>query len=304
MEHCGSLTGHSKTVNCVRCSPSGDHIVSGGDGGELLLWSPQDEGAQGNLISAEESEAGWKRSAALRGHTDDVMDVSWSSDGTALLSGSIDNKGIIWDVSGKRKGSMVSHFANHKHFVQGVAWDPHQQYVLTQSADRTCKIYALRPPPASKKKKEKTKSPACVAAKDFYCLHTMSKRIVTRTGKPEEGTLQRQALFADESVPSFFRRPAWSPDGSFFIVPAGVYKPQPNSIELNTAYLYARGKWAAPVAHLPSQPKVSVALVYIRYIEETPSNDSIFLYSLSLLHLSVQYYSRMIHIPLPQNHLS
>lgn len=271
MEHCGSLTGHSKTVNCVRCSPSGDHIVSGGDGGELLLWSPQDEGAQGNLISAEESEAGWKRSAALRGHTDDVMDVSWSSDGTALLSGSIDNKGIIWDVSGKRKGSMVSHFANHKHFVQGVAWDPHQQYVLTQSADRTCKIYALRPPPASKKKKEKTKSPACVAAKDFYCLHTMSKRIVTGTGKPEEGTLQRQALFADESVPSFFRRPAWSPDGSFFIVPAGVYKPQPNSIELNTAYLYARGKWAAPVAHLPSQPKVSVALVYIRYIEETPS---------------------------------
>jgi len=255
VEHCGTLTGHSKTVNCVRCSPSGNHIVSGGDGGELLLWSPQDEGAHGNLLSVEEAEAGWKRTAAFRGHTDDVMDLAWSSDGTALLSGSIDNKGIIWDVSGKRKGSMISHFANHKHFVQGVAWDPHQQFVLTQSADRTCKIYALRPPPASKKKKEKTKSPACVAAKDFYCLHTMSKRIVT--GKPEEGSLQRQALFADESVPSFFRRPAWSPDGSFFIVPAGVFKPQANSIELNTAYLYARGKWAAPVAHLPSQPKVS-----------------------------------------------
>ena len=28
---------------------------------------------------------------------------------------------------------------NHKHFIQGAAWDPAQQFVVTQSADRTCK---------------------------------------------------------------------------------------------------------------------------------------------------------------------
>jgi hypothetical protein len=29
-------------------------------------------------------------------------------------------------------------------------------------------------------------------------------------------------LFHDETLPSFFRRLAWSPDGSFLLVPAGI----------------------------------------------------------------------------------
>lgn len=29
-------------------------------------------------------------------------------------------------------------------------------------------------------------------------------------------------LFHDETLPSFFRRLAWSPDGSFLLVPAGM----------------------------------------------------------------------------------
>ena len=67
------------------------------------------------------------------------MDLAWSTDGSALLSGSIDNKAIVWDVSDKRRGTMLTQLSNHKHFVQGVAWDPAQQFVVTQSADRTCK---------------------------------------------------------------------------------------------------------------------------------------------------------------------
>jgi chromatin assembly factor 1 subunit B len=67
------------------------------------------------------------------------MDVNWSHDGTALLSGSIDNRAIIWDMSDRRRGQMLGQLANHKHFIQGVAWDPAQQIIATQSADRTCK---------------------------------------------------------------------------------------------------------------------------------------------------------------------
>ncbi len=78
-------------------------------------------------------------SPSFRGHTDDVMDVSWAPDGTALVSVSIDNKAIVWDMSERKRGSMVVQLANHKHFVQGVCWDPAQQGLLTQSADRTCK---------------------------------------------------------------------------------------------------------------------------------------------------------------------
>lgn len=273
VEHAGSLVGHSKTVNCVRVSPDGKCIASGSDGGELLLWTRQDTPIEGNLISEEEARAEWRRKTVLRGHTDDVMDLAWSTDGTALLSGSIDNKGMIWDISEKKIGTIVAHLANHKHFVQGVAWDPHQQFVMTQSADRTCKVYALRPSAASKKKSQKKgQSLACVASKEFYCHTTMSKRIVGSS--VEDSHPQRHALFYDESMPSFFRRPSWSPDGSFVIIPAGIYKEDTNMPEQNTAYLYARGKWASPVAHVPGQPKPIVSVRFCPVIFEKEKEDN------------------------------
>lgn len=40
------------------------------------------------------------------------------------------------------------------------------------------------------------------------------------------------------------------------MVPAGVYKAAPDAKELNTAYVYARGKWGSPIMHLPGHAKV------------------------------------------------
>ena len=34
----------------------------------------------------------------FRGHIEDVYDLSWSPDGSNLISGSVDNSAIIWDV--------------------------------------------------------------------------------------------------------------------------------------------------------------------------------------------------------------
>jgi chromatin assembly factor 1 subunit B len=280
VKHIATLTGHTKTVNCIRFSPSGSHLVSSGDSGEMLLWQPQGPDAvHGNLVSADEAASSWRRAASLRGHTDDVMDLAWSPDGSALLSGSIDNKVIVWEVSEKKRGSMLTQFANHKHFVQGVTWDPMQQFVISQSADRTCKIYALRPPAAGKRNKvSQYMQPACDTAKEFYCAATLSKKVVApqTTGQQQQGgdaeqqqqeqvtavKPERLPLFMDESAPTFFRRPDWSPDGSFLALPAGTHRSTAPSgpRDLNTAYLYARGNWAAPVAHLPAQNKPVVAV--------------------------------------------
>lgn len=44
--------------------------------------------------------------------------------------------------------------------------------------------------------------------------------------------------------------------GSLLVLPAGVYKPSTEGRELNTAYVYARGQWGAPIMHLPGHTKV------------------------------------------------
>ena len=48
-------------------------------------------------------------------------------------------------------------------------------------------------------------------------------------------------MFADESIMSFFRRLAFSPDGTLLAIPAGVNAPPGQG---HCAYLYARGQFS------------------------------------------------------------
>jgi chromatin assembly factor 1 subunit B len=41
-------------------------------------------------------------------------------------------------------GSVVRQIAEHNHYVQGVAWDPMNEYIATQSSDRSVHIYTLK----------------------------------------------------------------------------------------------------------------------------------------------------------------
>lgn len=55
------------------------------------------------------------------------------------LSWRIRNHGILTIL-----GQMVRQIAEHNHYVQGVAWDPLNEYVATQSSDRSVHIYNLK----------------------------------------------------------------------------------------------------------------------------------------------------------------
>lgn len=68
----------------------------------------------------------------MRGHIEDIYDISWSPDSNCLISGSVDNTAILWDIQKGRKTIL----SDHKGFVQGVSWDPCNQYVCTISTDR------------------------------------------------------------------------------------------------------------------------------------------------------------------------
>lgn len=80
-----------------------------------------------------ENKEQWTSWKVLRGHIEDIYDISWSPDSNSLISGSVDNTAILWDV---QKGRKTAILLDHKGFVQGVSWDPCNQYVCTISTDR------------------------------------------------------------------------------------------------------------------------------------------------------------------------
>ena len=63
--------------------------------------------------------------------------MAWAPDASALLSGSVENVCVVWDAEKGRPGA--GRLEGHAHYVQGVAWDPAHRFVVSQSADRTCR---------------------------------------------------------------------------------------------------------------------------------------------------------------------
>eukprot|EP00249_Psilotum_nudum_P006047 c19416_g1_i3 orf=1289-2350(-) len=216
-----SLSYHTAAVNVLRFSPSGDQLASGSDGGELLIW---------RYNESLETANGWKVLKALRFHHKDVLDLEWSSDGASLISGSVDNSVIIWDVT---KGIPLQVLEDHLHYVQGVAWDPAGQFIASISGDRTCRIYSNRPQTSKVKMQEKTL---------FSCQNVVVKEEAHKQdGDASAGKgMSKYHLFHDETLPSFFRRLAWSPDGSFLLVPSGIHKFSAGSASSNTTYILSR----------------------------------------------------------------
>ena len=77
---------------------------------------------------------------ACRGHAEDVWDVAWSSDSTALATASTDNETVIFDAKPECSGARAkSRLQAHTHYVQGAAWDPLRAHLASQSCDRSCR---------------------------------------------------------------------------------------------------------------------------------------------------------------------
>lgn len=242
------LCYHSKAVNILRFSPSGQLLASGGDGGEILIWK---------LIESADKIPSWKVQKTLQLHVRDVLDLSWSPDSASLMSGSVDNQCMIWDVA---TGKVVQILNDHQHFVQGVAWDPAGKFIASFSSDRTCRIYA-RQPASLKSKKRKT----TVVENTFTCQQVLAKveaevSQTTTTTDTNDKAIKAQHLFHNETLPSFFRRLAWSPDASFLIVPSGLHKIAPADPPCNASYIYSRRDLSRPCIRLPAPSKPVVAV--------------------------------------------
>ncbi|TKY60422.1 Chromatin assembly factor 1 subunit FAS2 [Spatholobus suberectus] len=233
VSYLSNLSYHSSAVNVIRFSSSGELLASGADGGDLIIWK---------LHSTDTGQT-WKVLKILRSHHKDILDLQWSTDAMYIISGSVDNCCIIWDVN---KGTNLQTLDAHAHYVQGVAWDPLGKYVTSLSSDRTCRIYMNKP--------HKSKG---IEKINYVCQQVISKADQPLLKNSKETKFH---IFHDETLPSFFRRLAWSPDGSFLLVPAGSYKINTASESVNAAYIFSRKDLSRPAIQLPCASKAVVAV--------------------------------------------
>ncbi|KAG5445927.1 Chromatin assembly factor 1 subunit B [Clonorchis sinensis] len=247
-----------------------------------------DEEEEDGTISMEH----WVPCRSLRRHLEDIYDVCWAPDSQALISGSVDHSLIVWQLDlpaapkstlpptdeksakltsseDRPNGTVIAPpptpssgsgatkcliLRDHKHYVQGVTWDPLGFYVASLSSDRACRVY----------------------------------RAGTRTCLAHVAKAGKQRLFQDDSWKSFFRRLTFSPDGLLLACPSGnlegavfagsvaaaaslatsgAVQPEPtNTLPLpvaapqHAAHLFLRSNFTKPVVSLPTGPRPVVCV--------------------------------------------
>ncbi|EFN78079.1 chromatin assembly factor 1 subunit B [Harpegnathos saltator] len=227
------LERHQKAVNVVRFSPSKKILASGDDESVIILWKLKEGCDSSSDTENNEQWASWK---VLKGHLEDIYDISWAPNSNFLISGSVDNTAILWDV---KKGRNIAILSDHKGFVQGVSWDPCNQYVCTISTDRQCRLIDI--------------------AKKKVVQRVHKSKIPTPPGHPLEGKVVR--LFYDDTFKSFFRRLTFTIDGSLIIVPSGIIEPQETTGNIsNATIIFSRHNIKEPIMILPTQNEITIAV--------------------------------------------
>lgn len=175
----------------------------------------------------------------------------------------------------KQYGPRYHEIRDHATLIQGVAFDPLGSMMVTQSADKSVRIY---------KKSKK--------GRRLFCAHHIRERetdfeLNSKSGKTgedggddgEDGDDDgphyfHHKYFHDDGAATFFRRPCWSPEGQFLLLPCGQAIDSPTQAEAqNVTWMFTRanlGKVAA--CCLPSN-EISIAARFspILYKSHYPS---------------------------------
>lgn len=226
-----------------------------GDDNAILIWNvSHDNVIPESTCSTDSAEqesklecATWSVHKTLRGHLEDIYDLAWSNDSTMLLSGSVDNSAILWDIE---KAQPIRVFKDHKHYVQGVAFDPSGEYIATLSSDRSLKIHNINKPRNVKN-----------------AVYTVQRLVTPNT----ENTFFR--TFKDETLSTFFRRLSFSPDGNILIAPTAQY--MVNEKLINVSLVFTRYSLDKPVLYHLANDKPSILVRFNPFLYKlVPTTDT------------------------------
>ncbi|VDP99150.1 unnamed protein product, partial [Trichobilharzia regenti] len=147
------MDSHQACVNCVRWSPTGRWLASAGMDKVIMLWSKTAATSRPIQVFGSKEPTKftehWRCVSTLRGHSGDIIDLSWSHDGNRLASTSVDNSVIVWCRQKLPNGGGYANnsfciqatLRGHQGFVKGVTWDPVGRYLASQGDDLTVKIW-------------------------------------------------------------------------------------------------------------------------------------------------------------------
>ncbi|GME28529.1 wd40 repeat-like protein [Neofusicoccum parvum] len=222
-----TLVKHTQAVNVVRWCPRGELLGSAGDDGNVLLWVPSETQALRPFgDDGLDDKETWRVKHMCRSLGSEIYDMAWSPDGAFFITGSMDNVARIYNA---QNGQIVRQIAEHSHYVQGVAWDPLNEFVATQSSDRSVHIYTL-----------KTKD---VRNANIYANETLTSFFRRLTFAPDGSLL-------------------FTPAGQYKTSnPGGSDAAKTSDDIINTVYIYTRaGLNKPPIAYLPGHKKPSIAV--------------------------------------------
>ncbi|WFD18443.1 Chromatin assembly factor 1 subunit [Malassezia caprae] len=250
----------------------------------------------------------WRVRLMTRATTQELYDMAWSPEGDMLAVGGTDFAVRIIQTS---TGTVLREVSDHSHYIQGVAWDPLNLFLATQSSDRSMLISRLTRNPndkvdlvlASKNQRTDmrasqalTPSEAASAPNDAVTSERKRSNLPTISPalhkqeeiKQPEGGEHTHKMYGDDRCSSFFRRLAFSPDGALLATPTGqhiVSSPHANdatklsNTSTGSVYLYGRASFGhshAPIAVLPGHKTVTLIVRFspiLYHLRETPEGS-------------------------------
>eukprot|EP01038_Epipyxis_sp_PR26KG_P005152 gene5152-7172_t len=257
------LADHQSAVNVARFSPCGKMIASASDR-QIVIYVVSNPKIWKNATETRMMERIW-----LRPTVTEMFDLSWSPDSSYVVVGAIDHKAEIIRIA--TRDTLI--IPGHSNYVQGVAWDPYNQMIITQSVDRSCKAHQLKFKEGSMIKLAQrghvvikmhggyaapVDPTKVLSAADFGIT---SKDDENGTGSAPTGSSPGINLFVDYNVPCFFRRLCFTPDGQLLISPTGIHKPPgSDSSKSFCTHIFSRNQLQSPYLSLIGLEEPSVAV--------------------------------------------
>ena len=161
-----------------------------------------------------------------------------------------------------RPGQIVRQIAEHNHYVQGVAWDPLNEFVATQSSDRSVHIYSL---------KNKDGEFTLNKHNSVSRMDLPGRRISASSPAPNDGTARPS--YHPESGPLAPASPA--PSASIPGTPTSLAPPM-NPPVISHSRRSSFG--SSPSRRRSASPAPSMPLPAVRPMEHSPVPHSAFLY--------------------------